>query len=124
DQSTGRNRAGADGEGTVRAMSTADRAAEVRAAVDAYVELRERIARGDATWPDLADLFTDDAVYIDPACGRVEGVDEIRQFIAESMQGLDDWTFPIEFTAIDGDDVVIKWSQITPGRRPDGSPYH
>ena len=32
-----------------------------------------------------------------------------------SMQGLDDWTFPIEFTAIEGDDVVIKWTQRTPG---------
>jgi hypothetical protein len=104
-------------------MSPSDRAAEVRAAVDAYVELRGRIARGEAAWPDLADLFTDDAVYIDPAWGRVEGVDEIRRFIAESMQGLDDWTFPIEFTAIDGDDVVIKWTQVTPGRRADGSRY-
>jgi hypothetical protein len=99
------------------------RAAEVEAAVDAYVDIRSRIDRGEAAWPDLADVFTDDAVYIDPAWGRVEGVGEIRQFIHDSMQGLDDWTFPIEFTAIDGDDVVIKWSQITPGTREDGSAF-
>jgi hypothetical protein len=101
-------------------MSRAD---EVRAAVDAYVAVRERIDRGEASWPDLADLFSDDAIYIDPAWGRVEGVGNIRAFIAESMQGLDDWTFPIEFTAIEGDDVVIKWTQITPGTRDDGSPF-
>ena len=40
---------------------------EVRAAVDRYVALRARIEAGEARWPDLADLFTDDVVYIDPA---------------------------------------------------------
>ena len=33
------------------------------------------------------------------------------------MTGLEDWRFPIEFTAIDGDDVVVKWLQIIPGGR-------
>jgi hypothetical protein len=94
---------------------------EVEGAVAAYVALRERIEAGDATWIDLTELFTDDAVYVDPAWGRVEGVAGIREFMVESMQGLDDWRFPIEFTAIDGDHVVIKWTQILPGTRPDGS---
>ena len=48
---------------------------EVQAAVDAYVELRGRIEAGEATWTDLADIFTDDLVYIDPAWGRIEGID-------------------------------------------------
>ena len=51
---------------------------EVRAAVDAYVELRRQIEAGESTWLDLAQLFTDDAVYVDPAWGRVEGIE--RQF--------------------------------------------
>jgi hypothetical protein len=96
---------------------------EVESVVARYVELRERIGRGEATWTALADLFTDDAIYIDPAWGRIEGIDEIRTFLHESMVGLEDWTFPVEYTAIDGDNVVIKWTQILPGRRPDGSPY-
>lgn len=83
--------------------------------------LREAIAHGEQDWPALADLFTDDAVYIDPAWGRIEGRDEIRTFMAESMTGLEDWTFPIEFIAIEGDDVVIKWTQELPGTKPDGS---
>jgi hypothetical protein len=96
---------------------------EVESVVARYVELRERIGRGEATWTALGDLFTDDAIYIDPAWGRIEGIDEIRTFLHESMVGLEDWTFPIEYTAIDGDNVVIKWTQILPGTREDGSPY-
>jgi limonene-1,2-epoxide hydrolase len=96
---------------------------EVRAAVDAYVALRERIERHEATWTDLAQMFTDDAVYIDPAWGRIQGIDELRTFFDESMRGLEDWDFPIEFTAIDGDSVVVKWVQQLPGTRPDGSRY-
>ena len=31
------------------------------------------------------------------------------------MTGLEDWEFPIEFAAIDGDNVVVKWIQVLPG---------
>jgi ketosteroid isomerase-like protein len=93
------------------------RSDEVQAALAAYVRLREQIERGEATWTDLAGLFTDDAVYIDPAYGRVEGLDAIRRFLDESMRGLEDWRFPIEFTAVEGDNVVIKWTQLLPNSR-------
>jgi hypothetical protein len=96
---------------------TFDRA-ELEAVVAEYVGLRERIDVGDgATWQDLARFFTDDVVYIDPAWGRVEGLDHLTAFFDESMRGLEDWKFPVEFTAIDGDRVVVKWTQITPGGR-------
>jgi len=95
--------------------------AEVEAAAAAYVQLREQIEAGAKTWVDLADLFTDDAIYIDPAWGRVEGIDAIRSFLVESMLGLDDWRFPIELVAITGDDVIVKWTQILPsGARQTG----
>jgi limonene-1,2-epoxide hydrolase len=94
--------------------------AEVEATVERYRATREAIGRGELWWPALADLFTEDAVYIDPAWGRIEGRDEIRTFMEESMTGLEDWEFPIEFIAIDGDQVVIKWTQVLPGERPDG----
>jgi limonene-1,2-epoxide hydrolase len=96
---------------------------EVRATVDRYVALRASIEAGENDWPDLADLFTDDVVYIDPAWGRIQGVDEVRAFMDESMRGLEDWDFPVEYTAIDGDTVVIKWTQQLPGTRPDGTRY-
>jgi len=94
--------------------------AEVRATVDAYVGVRGRIEAGEATWLDLAAFFTDDAVYVDPAWGRIQGIDEIRSFLVESMRGLEDWRFPIRFTAIEGDEVVTVWDQVLPGERPDG----
>jgi limonene-1,2-epoxide hydrolase len=97
--------------------------AEVRATVDAYVALRARIEVGEATWIDLADVFTDDAVYIDPAWGRIQGIDEIRTFLVDSMRGLEDWRFPIRYAAIEGDDVVTVWTQVLPGQRVDGRPF-
>ena len=42
----------------------------------------------------------------------------------DSMRGLEDWDFPIEFAAIDGDNVVVKWLQVLPGAGADGSRYH
>jgi hypothetical protein len=41
----------------------------------------------------------------------------------ESMRGLEDWNFPVEYSAIDGDTVVVKWTQQLPGTRPDGTRY-
>jgi ketosteroid isomerase-like protein len=99
-------------------------AEEVRATVDRYHEVRRRIENGEE--PDrfgaLASFYTDDAVYVDAAWGRIEGREAIARWLVESMAGLDDWSFPVEFTAVEGDDVVVKWTQILPGRRADGSP--
>jgi ketosteroid isomerase-like protein len=98
---------------------------EVQAVVNRYHELRRRI--DDGLEPEgfgvLADYFTDDAVYVDAAWGRIEGKPAIAEWLISSMAGLDDWRFPVEFTAIEGDDVVVKWTQIMPRTRPDGSAY-
>jgi ketosteroid isomerase-like protein len=79
--------------------------------------------RGEGGWTDMAGLFTDDATYIDPAWGRVDGIEAITDFLERSMAGLEDWVFPVEWVAIDGDHVVVKWIQRLPGRRPDGTHY-
>lgn len=96
---------------------------EIEQVVTDYVATRERIRAGEGWWTDLARFFTDDAVYIDPAWGRVEGVENIKEFFNESMVGLEDWTFPITAIGYDANIVLIKWTQITPGARPDGSKY-
>ena len=68
-----------------------------------------------ARWPSI---FTDDAVFIDPAWGRVEGIDEMKATVfGDAMVGLEEWKFPVEFYAIDGDNVLIKWKQVLPGQR-------
>ena len=96
---------------------------EIQACVDHYLAVREQMDRGEGGWIEMAQLFTDDAVYIDPAWGKVEGLPAIKTFLEESMAGLDDWLFPVEWVAIDGDHVVIKWIQRLPGARADGSTY-
>jgi len=94
---------------------------EVQAAVEALIAVRDEICAGRGTWRDMAALFTEDAVFIDPAWGRVEGIEEMKATVFG--EGLEDWQFPTEFYAIDGDNVLVKWKQILPGRRADGRPY-
>lgn len=96
---------------------------EIEAVMVRYVEMRAAIDAGTRVWTDLLDFYTEDAIYIDPAWGRVEGRAAIAEFMVESMTGLEDWTFPVEFTAITGNDVAVKWLQILPGARADGSPW-
>jgi hypothetical protein len=78
---------------------------EVGAAIERYIAVRDEINAGQRTWRDLAQFFTDDAVF------------------SEAMEGLDDWKFPTDFYAIDGDQVVVKWRQVLPGRRADGTAF-
>lgn len=92
---------------------------EVRAALDHYLEVRDRCDRREVGWAELASCFTDDAVWVDCAWGRVEGRVEIAEFLTTAMVGID-FVNPVDFTAIEGDNVVVKWRQVLPGRRPDG----
>jgi ketosteroid isomerase-like protein len=103
-------------------MATFDEA-EVRATYQRYIETRGRIQAGDLKWSALADFFTEDAVFIDPAWGRVEGIDELIAWFDESMQGLGDWTFPEEWTMVDGDRLVSFWWNRLPGADEEGRPH-
>jgi ketosteroid isomerase-like protein len=98
---------------------------EVQEVIDRYHEVRRRVDAGlePNGFGALADFYTDDAVYIDAAWGRIEGKPAIAAWLVDSMAGMGDWLFPIEFTAIEGDDVVVKWTQIMPRTKPDGSNY-
>ena len=59
---------------------------EIRAAYDRYVAQRSRAEAGRVGWDTLADFFTEDAYFVDPAWGRIEGREAIRRF----MVALDD----------------------------------
>jgi len=97
---------------------------EVEAAIRRYIAVRDEINADKLTWAALAEFFTDDAVFIDPAWGRVEGIEEMKATVfGDAMEGFEDWQFPTEFYAIDGDNVLVKWKQILPGTRADGRPY-
>ena len=85
--------------------------AEIREAFRGYIETRDRIDRGELPWSALDAFFTEDAVFIDPAWGRVEGLDKVREFWIESMAGLEEWTFPEQWTMVEGNRVVSMWLQ-------------
>ncbi|MEM7139790.1 MAG: nuclear transport factor 2 family protein [Actinomycetota bacterium] len=95
---------------------------EALATYRAYVAQRDKIQAGDAGWDTLSEFFVHDAVFIDPAWGRVEGIEAVKEFLEESMVGLDDWSFPERWTMVDGNRVVTMYEQIIPG--DDGTPHH
>ena len=98
--------------------------AEVQGALERYLAVRDGINEGKGTWADLAQFFTDDAVFVDPAWGREEGIEQLKATVfGDAMVGLESWKFPTEFFMIDGDNVVVKWTQVLPGRREGGSQY-
>jgi len=96
---------------------------EIQAAIDRYLVIRSDAEEGRSGWDALDEMFTDDATFIDPAWGRITGIDNLRHFWRESMQGLDDWRFPNEWSTIDGDTVVLRWWNRLPGQREDGTHY-
>lgn len=99
-----------------------ERETEALAAYRAYVAQRDRCVAGQAPWSSIGAWFTPDAVFIDPAWGRAEGRDEIADLMTRAMAGLEDWSFPEEWTMVEGDRVVTFWWNQLPGTRPDGSP--
>ena len=95
--------------------------AEARDAYARYCQARIRIDAGELAWSALDEFFTDDAVFIDPAWGRVEGIDNLREFWVESMVGLEGWSFPEAWTMVEGNRVVSMWWQDM-GDGVDGAP--
>lgn len=88
-----------------------------------YLAFRREVDQGRQPWSALTQFFTDDAVFIDPAWGRIEGLAEIERFLIDSMTGIEDWAFPVDAVYVSGDEVVVKFRQVLPGRKADGSRY-
>jgi hypothetical protein len=89
-----------------------------------FVALRDEIDTGTQSWSALSDFFTEDAVYIDPAWGRIEGRDAIRDFFERSMAGLTGygWSTPENWVMAEGHRVIGQWDQIL-GQQDDGTPH-
>jgi ketosteroid isomerase-like protein len=89
-----------------------------------FVAMRDKVDAGEYGWERMADFFTVDAVYIDPAWGRQEGRETIRRFFQDSMAGLTGygWSTPERWTMSDGHRLVSQWDQVL-GQKPDGSPW-
>jgi ketosteroid isomerase-like protein len=95
---------------------------EAREAYARFVARRNEIEAGTRPWSSLADFFTDDAVFMDPAWGRTQGKAKIVTFLDRSMAGLEDWSFAQEWTIVHGNRVISFWWNRLPGTREDGSP--
>ena len=98
--------------------------AEAKTTYESFVALRDEIDAGNAKWSQLADFFTEDAVYIDPAWGRVETREGIRAFFEESLAGLTGhgWSTPENWTMAEGHRLISQWDQVM-GEKEDGSPW-
>ncbi len=96
---------------------------EVEAAHDRYLRTREAIDAGKLEWAALAEHFTEDATFIDPAWGRMKGIGNIRAFMEKSMAGLEDWKFPHDWRLVEGNRLVGAWKNRLPGQRADGTFY-
>ena len=88
-----------------------------------YLGVRKRIEQSEIGWDALAEFFTDDASFVDPAWGRIDGLANIKTFLVESMAGLEDWSFPHEWLVVEGERLVAGWQNRLPGQRADGTPY-
>ena len=89
-----------------------------------FVATRDEVDVGKKPWSAIADFFTEDAIYIDPAWGRIEGRENIRSFFEKSMAGLTGygWSTPEHWTMVEGHRLVSQWDQVL-GEKPDGQPY-
>lgn len=97
---------------------------EARDTYHRFVARRDDVDAGKCGWDVMADFFTEDAVYLDPAWGRQEGRERIREFFQESMAGLTGhgWSTPERWTMVDGHRLVSHWDQVL-GDKPDGGQW-
>lgn len=98
--------------------------AEAIARYREFVAARDEVDAGRRRWASLGDFFTEDAVYVDPAWGRIEGREAIRDFMEKSMAGLTGhgWSTPENWIMADGPRVVSQWDQVL-GEDAEGRPW-
>jgi len=92
---------------------------EVEAAFRTYLKL------GAEThdWNAWADLFTEDALYVEVQYGTFHGREAIRKWIVETMKTVPDMYFPPpKWHVIDGDRVVFYLDNVLPNPDPKGEP--
>lgn len=99
--------------------------AEVRAAAERLIDHHDR-ASEVTDWTFYVDeSYTEDAVYICEYAGvrvtKAVGRAEIKAtHYGDDMGGFEEWTFPYEGYAINGDKIITRWWNRGPGRRENG----
>ena len=68
---------------------------------------------GEEDWPAWADVFTDEASYIEHNLGRFHGSKEIAEWIIPTMADFPSMTLWVEWSMIEGDRVVFYiWNNL------------
>jgi hypothetical protein len=80
---------------------------ELKAVLERYLAFRAEVDEGKRPWVDLTQFFTDDAVFIDA----------IREFLLDSMTGIEEWRFPVDGVFVNDDEIIIKYRQVFPDGR-------
>jgi predicted SnoaL-like aldol condensation-catalyzing enzyme len=94
---------GTGGSSDARGCAMAHPREEVEAAFAEYV----RLGAEGLDWPAWAELFTDDAIYIEHNLGTFEGRESIKNWIVGTMAEFTGMTFAIDWAIIDGDRVAF-----------------
>lgn len=87
----------------------------------AFVEYQRRVEVGD--WSAWADLFTEDAEYVEHEFGTMRGREEIRNWIVETMGAVSGMSFPVEWVVFDeerGRVIEYTWNTFDPLPGDDG----
>jgi ketosteroid isomerase-like protein len=98
---------------------------EIEAALAKYNEARDRASQsGD--WSIWADVFTDDAHYIEHAYGEFHGKKAVEEWITSVMAPFPHMTFPQDWLVIDeANDAVVFCCQnrLEHPTDPNGEPF-
>ena len=101
--------------------------AAIQRLVDAFVE-----AEAKNSWSWIADeLYHEECSYFCPYGGSMPVFAASREQIRATHYGRDmdvgsgweGWIFPIKSWAINGNEIISRWVNRGPGKRPDGSYY-
>jgi ketosteroid isomerase-like protein len=77
---------------------------------DAFAVYQRHVHGGD--WQAWADLFVEEAVYLEHEYGTFYGREAIRQWIVETMSHATGMAFPVEWHVVDGERVIwYVWNQ-------------
>ncbi len=101
---------------------------EVRAAAERLIAHHDQ-ASEVTDWTFYVDqTYTPDAEYICEYAGvrvtKAVGREQIKAtHYGDDMGGFEEWTFPYEGYAVNGNQIITRWWNRGPGKRPDGSYY-
>ena len=98
---------------------------EILEAFQNYRRARD-IASQTGDWNVWADLFTEDAHYVEHAYGEMHGRETIRKWICDVMAPFPTMTFPEGWSVIDEERGAVIWEVFNAYPepfQPDGTPF-